>query len=288
MSQYLAWAGNGPIPYPPPQPGGTWPGFESFTGAFYSDSDSVRMANDTVRMLVSRVSSTSGLPYANDPAIMAWELANEPRGESDPDSMDMWIDHTSTLIKSLDSNHLVTTGSEGETAHPDAAGNDLVRDHSFAGIDYATAHVWAQNWGWFDPKQGAAGLDDAIGKMRAYVADHFARATQLGKPIVFEEFGLARDGGSYAPGSPTTLRDRYYGEVFSAILGAARAGTPAAGVNFWAWAGEGKPRDPGTAWRSGDTFIGDPPHEMQGWYSVYAEDASTIKVISDAALRTAR
>jgi mannan endo-1,4-beta-mannosidase len=51
------------------------------------------------------------------------------------------------------------------------------------------------------------------------------------------------------------------------------------GVNFWAWGGEGRPKKPMGFWKAGDDFIGDPPHEAQGWYSVFDNDSSTIKVI---------
>ena len=33
--------------------------------------------------------------------------------------------------------------------------------------------------------------------MREYLVSHLEIAGQLGKPLVFEEFGLARDQGSY-------------------------------------------------------------------------------------------
>jgi mannan endo-1,4-beta-mannosidase len=52
-----------------------------------------------------------------------------------------------------------------------------------------------------------------------------------------------------------------------------------AGVNFWAWAGEGRPHTPEGFWKPGHDFIGDPPHETQGWYSVYDRDSTTIEII---------
>ncbi len=51
------------------------------------------------------------------------------------------------------------------------------------------------------------------------------------------------------------------------------------GINFWAFAGKGRPGSIGKMWKAGDDFIGDPPHEEQGWYSVYDKDYSTIRVI---------
>ena len=47
----------------------------------------------------------------------------------------------------------------------------------------------------------------------------------------------------------------------------------------WAYGGEGRPRIPNANWTAGDDFIGDPPHEPQGWYSVYDTDVSTLELI---------
>jgi mannan endo-1,4-beta-mannosidase len=56
-----------------------------------------------------------------------------------------------------------------------------------------------------------------------------------------------------------------------------------AGTNFRAW-GEGRPVAPfGLWWVPGDPFIGDPPHEQQGWYSIHDSDVSTVAVIAEHA-----
>lgn len=47
----------------------------------------------------------------------------------------------------------------------------------------------------------------------------------------------------------------------------------------WAWGGEGRPRSPGGYWAAGDDVIGDPPHEPQGWYSVFDADLSTLALL---------
>lgn len=55
-------------------------------------------------------------------------------------------------------------------------------------------------------------------------------------------------------------------------------------LNFWAYGGEGRPREPFANWTHTDDFIGDPPHEPQGWYSVYNNDSTTINIIKKYAL----
>lgn len=49
--------------------------------------------------------------YSSSPAIFAWELGNEPRCNGCNTSvLTDWAETTSAYIKSLDSNHMVTTG----------------------------------------------------------------------------------------------------------------------------------------------------------------------------------
>jgi mannan endo-1,4-beta-mannosidase len=98
----------------------------------------------------------------------------------------------------------------------------------------------------------------------------------LNKPLVIEEFGYPRDGNLYDPTTPTTYRDRFYGEVHAAVLADARAGGPLVGSNVWAWNGEGRARHPDFRARVDDAaWVGDPPHEPQGWYGVFDTDRST-------------
>ena len=49
------------------------------------------------------------------------------------------------------------------------------------------------------------------------------------------------------------------------------------GCNFWGWGGYAKPRH--ERWQAGDDFTCDPAHEPQGFYSVFASDKSTLKII---------
>ena len=100
---------------------------------------------------------------------MAWELANEPRAMKAVAGYRRWLNQSAVLIKSLDPHHLVTTGTEGRTPFPEAyIGTNVVRDHSYAAIDYVTAHVWAQNWEWYDPARSAATLPHALRLAKQY------------------------------------------------------------------------------------------------------------------------
>jgi mannan endo-1,4-beta-mannosidase len=286
MGQYLVWAGAADsIPYPPPAPGGDWGRYQEFTAQFYSNEKAMKMFDDHLRFIITRTNSITGKPYREDPTIMSWELANEPRGVNNKDAFAAWVDKTSGLIKSLDSNHLVTTGSEGNTSS-DFAGTDMVKDHAYKHIDYATIHIWVQNWGYYDPAKADSTYGPALAYAKQYMTDHLARAAALGKPVVLEEYGISRDLNDHAAGTPVTVRDKYYSAIFDAVLEEmGKEKTLLRGVNFWAWAGEGRPATPGGIWKKGDKLIGDPPHETQGWYSVYDTDSSTIRVIQAHAMK---
>jgi mannan endo-1,4-beta-mannosidase len=269
MAQYVSWHEKTPIPYP-----GDYGKFIAYSAKFYSYPECQDWFRDHIAMIAGRTNPYTGLKYRDDPAVFSWELANEPRRY--PQS---WIDDTSAYIKSVDPNHMVTTGSEG--APPEEKAQDFVKTHSSPGIDYATIHIWPQNWGWYDPKRPAT-YKSAGPLAVAYFQKLAREAQEMGKPLVLEEFGLARDWAAgksnLDPASTTATKDLYYAALYKLVEDSIAAGGPAMGDNFWAWAGEARP---------GMSWVGDPPHEPAGWYSVYDTDASTVAVISGHAKRIA-
>jgi mannan endo-1,4-beta-mannosidase len=190
---------------------------------------------------------------------------------------------TARLIKSLDPNHLVSTGSEGLKGCVESR-ECVVAEHRPPVIDYLTAHIWPLNWSWVDSADLAGTWTAGEDKVRDYMATHEAIATELGKPLVFEEFGFPRDGGRFDPGSPTRFKDRFYRLIYAAVEESLAKGGPLAGSNFWAWGGEGRAAHPDHRFKPGDrSYVGDPMHEPQGWYSVFDSDRSTRKIIADHA-----
>jgi mannan endo-1,4-beta-mannosidase len=280
LGQYLVWTHSATsIPHPPPHPGGDWGVYQEFAAKFYSDSKAVELFNDHIKYMINRKNSITGTLYKDDPTIMAWELANEPRGVNNKRKYQEWLNSTCGLIKKLDKNHLVTLGSEGRTSS-DFAGVDPEGDHSGGSVDYMTIHIWVQNWNIYDPAKPDSTLPSSIAYALDYLDDHEAMARKLNKPLVLEEFGISRDGNSHDPKSGTAIRDKYYSAIFEAIYKKMQQeNSVVAGCNFWAWAGEGRPTVPGGLWKVNQDFIGDPPHEPQGWYSVYDTDTTTNAII---------
>lgn len=285
MAQYLAWETGDAIPYPPPAEGGDWASYQLFTTGFYKHKAAMAAFEAHLDRIIQRINPYTGRAYRDDPTIMSWQLANEPRGILRPRAYRRWIQKTAAFIKKQAPHHLVSLGSEGATSSS-FAGTRFTKDHRFDVIDYTTIHIWVQNWGWYDPERPES-LAAAQAKAQRYLLDHVAEAQALNKPLVLEEFGISRDGDDHDPQAPTAQRDAYYAFMFGEIHRLAAADGPVAGCNFWAWGGEGRPRVPHAVWQAGDDFIGDPPHEYQGWYSVYDRDASTRAVIRTWAARMA-
>ena len=120
--------------------------------------------------------------------------------------------------------------------------------------------------------------------MQEYLDWHIDAANKMGKPIVLEEFGINRDEGSFSPTATTLYRDMFYQKIYALIERRAAAGDAIAGSNFWAWGGAGRTANPDFMWKSGDSFVGDPPQEPQGLYCVFDSDAKPIEIIAGYAL----
>jgi len=277
MSIYNSWYGGGE-PVDPST--GDWDGFMKFSAQFYQNAEAQQAFRDYVETLVTRTNSITGQAYVDDPTIMSWQLANEPRpgrGEMSPEAIQAyynWIDGTAGFIKSLDPNHLVSSGSEGKTGSLDSM-EIFIKAHDTENIDYLTFHMWAKNWGWIDTQNMEGTFSNAQENASAYILSHIEIANQMNKPIVMEEFGFPRNREEYSPDSPTSFRDQYYKMVFDLV----EDHPVLAGTNFWSWGGFGEAQNADYWWHEGDPFTGDPPQEPQGLNSVFASDSSTLEII---------
>ena len=275
--QYLNW--NDLLPDSVMRRKLTWDENRDIVSRFYTCSRCMNALGVQIKKLVGRVNSITGVAYKDDPTIMSWELANEPRPMR-PSAIDAyleWVKTAATLIRSIDAKHLVTVGSEGEMGSETMA--VFEKAHALPQIDYATIHIWPKNWGWFSDTAIARGMPQIIQNSDSYIQKHVAVMQALGKPLVIEEFGLPRDGHSFSILAPTSLRDNYYASVFAHLLRSAGRGGIVAGCNFWAFGGMGRPAPGRIFWQPGDDLLGDPPQEEQGLNAVFDQDESTWVLI---------
>ena len=283
MSQYVAWATGEPLS--DPDKTGDWNGFMQHSARFYALPKAQAIYRDAIRTVIGRTNRISGVAYVDDPTVMSWQLANEPRpgsqdgGRVNIAAYDKWIDETSGYIKGLAPRQLVSTGSEGAMGSIGDLGLFL-QAHKTPNVDYLTFHLWPSNWSWIDHKDPAARLESGLKTSLEYIDRHIDAAGKLGKPIVLSEFGLNRDGGSYDPASGVVARDRFYGAIYERLLQRMQAGDAIAGSNFWAWGGRGRTANADFMWKAGDPFTGDPPQEAQGLFSLFDSDATTLGIVS--------
>jgi len=281
-----------------------WWEYMQYVSNFVVNDSAKTLANNHLKFIVSRTNTITGKPYSESKALMSWEIANEPRCFAD-DSLHKakfveWIDEQSRMIKAIDPNHLVTTGSEGYHGCQDDM--ELFKAiHTLPNIDYACIHIWPNNWGWLgqfnqnydaDKTIDANAKDPIVERVQAacdstlaYInAAYKALAeangipgseSRCGTPIVLEEFGYPRDRFLFTPGSSTEGRDAYYKYVFNII----RTTGQINGCNFWGWGGLADVKH--TIWEPYDDYVCDPAQEEQGLNSVFACDSSTMQMIQE-------
>lgn len=168
---------------------------------FYADEETRQLFKEHIETFLTRENSYTGVEYRDDPTVLMWELANEARvherenlPDSDPGSLiGDWYREMAGYIKSLDSNHLVSTGAVG-VYDPTYEGRSYLDHHRIDAIDAGSVHIY--------PTEAVAELDSGesvpchplvpgtetcsalIGRMAADTHD------DLNKPIYVGEFGV--------------------------------------------------------------------------------------------------
>ena len=275
-SVYLQWSGHGDAVVPAVD---GWPAYMEYVKQFpQSDSAKALFANH-VNYIVSRTNRYNQIKYVDDPTIMSWQIGNEPRAFSDENKEPFarWMADVAAQIKSLDPNHMVSSGSEGAWGC-EMDMNLFEKIHADPNINYLNIHIWPYNWGWVKADSLKELLPCAKENTKKYIDDDMVIARKYSKPIVLEEFGFPRDGFSFSKEAPTTARDEYYRYVFDLIRQDRESGGLFAGCNFWAWGGFAGQNPDHVFWEKGDDYTGDPAQEQQGLNSVFATD-STIEII---------
>ena len=279
MAKYLEWNGYGKVPNPNLKPN-TWPQFMSYTAQFHQCEPCKNSFLEHIKFMLNRKNSVNGIPYKQDKTIMAWEVANEPRiwNVENEKAFTNWLNEVASTIKSIDKNHLLTTGSEGK-----AGSNDDIaafeRTHNNPNIDYLTMHIWPKNWGWYNINDEKNSTEVAIKKTNDYIDEHIKVAQNLKKPLVLEEFGFPREKESLDKKASVENRNHYYEFVFEKMKTSIKAGLPFSALNFWGYGGLGKNNPENGKWNLGDDYTTDPPQEPQGLNSVFSTDKTTLDLI---------
>jgi len=274
---YLQYAGEGKAPRPDEA---GYPAYMNFVRKYATSEEAHQLFYKYVNFILNRTNRYTHRKYVDDPAIMSWQIGNEPRafGKEELEPFVKWLSEASSLIRSIDKNHLVSIGSEGAWG---CEGDYNVYEKICAdkNIDYCNVHLWPYNWGWAKKGSLIENLDRSCRNTKEYIDRHLTICSKLNKPLVMEEFGYPRDGFSFSPYSTTKGRDGYYKYVFSLVADNAKSGGNFAGCNFWGWGGMAKPTHEN--WNVGDDYCGDPAQEQQGLNSVFSSDTSTLFIVKE-------
>lgn len=99
---------------------------------FYTNDQAKHYYKQYVSALVHRTNTITGTQYKDDTTILSWELLNEPhttdmyeKHRSMPPGKLVrdWLSEMSGWLKSIDSNHLISSGEEGYRADGDTSIN---------------------------------------------------------------------------------------------------------------------------------------------------------------------
>jgi hypothetical protein len=130
--------------------------------AFFSDPEIKEDFKATIRYVLSRRNSVTGVRYADDKAVLAWQFGNEmDRTRPGEDVQRAWQSEMAACVKSLDPHHLLAYGQRFLPARPDP-NIDIVVNHYYGGD-------WVQR------------------------LTHDRAKTKGKRPLVISEFGLERD-----------------------------------------------------------------------------------------------
>lgn len=148
-----------------------WYGSRDESGFFFHDRRTKRDYRTWVSHVVQRLNPLTGLVYRDDPSIMAWELMNE--GNARPEALRLaWTAEMSAYVKSLDPNHLVSSG------HANVL--EKLSDLTIPTLDFGTWHGYPLYY-----KLTVAQFNDTI-------TEFCQLAARARKPVLLEEFGYAR------------------------------------------------------------------------------------------------
>jgi mannan endo-1,4-beta-mannosidase len=180
--------------------------------AFWSDPRAIAAQRAMISAIVGRTNSITGEPYAADPSVFAWELANEPRCSDvrfcDPRTLPNWAKVMGDQVREAGAMQPVAWGGAGYRGE---FGEDLAAIAASGAVDLLTLHVYARRLPALDPFTRDAQLRAAIDGATTVMRDRAELATRVGMPLLVEELG-------YEPPVGALDRDAERARVLGSLL----------------------------------------------------------------------
>ncbi|XXG60621.1 hypothetical protein AAC387_Pa04g2480 [Persea americana] len=241
------------------------------TDDFFTNSVLKGYYKNHVQKVLTRINNFTGIAYKDDPTIMAWELMNEPRCESEftGNIVHAWVQEMAAYLKSLDSKHLLEIGLEGfyGASEPDRTkynpdgllyGTDFIKSNLIEEIDFTTIHaypgVWLSNQS-----------DEAqIAFFKEWMTSHWVDSRRtLKKPLVLAEFGKSEKDKGY----DVKIRYGFMNFAYSSNYKFAKDGKAIGGALVW------------------QILSDEMENYNDGYAIVLSEDASTSAIIEKQSVR---
>ncbi|MGN1281339.1 MAG: cellulase family glycosylhydrolase [Succinivibrio sp.] len=157
---------------------------------FYRDDKIKECFKAYVKNLITHKNKYTGVENFKESAIMTWELANEPRAQSDKSGRTLynWAKEMSDYVRTLAPNQLIALGTEGFFARANNDdwcynGNDGIdwdKNITLPNINYGTLHLYPETWVKPEIEQWGS----------KWIRDHAVAARRADKPVVLEEYGV--------------------------------------------------------------------------------------------------
>lgn len=108
---------------------------------FYTNPYAISLFKNYINKVASRVNTYTHIQYRDDPTILSWEIMNEPHlNTSDVNTKIIfsWLTGISSYIKTIDTNHLVSIGTQSVNSEGESNAFVLC---AVNGIDYCSIHL---------------------------------------------------------------------------------------------------------------------------------------------------
>ncbi|BGP17759.1 hypothetical protein JCM10213v2_005801 [Rhodosporidiobolus nylandii] len=132
---------------------------------FYTSAAAIAAYGTYIQRSLSRVNQYTGISYAQDPTILAWETGNELGGYINSEAWPpaSWTNQTIDFIRAIDTNHLILDGTNGFWNYSSLTLFRARSDGSHAGqssqrprVDIVSDHGYPRNLGILNTELGLA------------------------------------------------------------------------------------------------------------------------------------
>lgn len=180
-----------------------------------------------IKQIIYRKNAVNGRIYRDEPAILAWEVANELeyRHFAISEARD-WVKDIAGFIKALDKNHLVTIGIATNPPDSDQK-NTEYGIFNIQEIDFISFHFYPA------VEISKAGGFDIEEEYTERIKSRVRKFLNWNKPVIMGEFGFSNSTDTNRKFRTKGLISKY-NDVYQKSIDAA-FGSGASGVMFWGW-----------------------------------------------------